>query len=705
MGRYLAISVLLVGWVAGVCLGVGTDAGGGLVWPGPERWQEAKPEEVGIDSRILGKAREYALTGDGSGIVTRHGRVVMRWGDQERRYDLKSSTKAIGLTAVGLALKDGKFKSLDERAKRYHPGLGVPPESNKKTGWINKITLFHLATQTAGFEKPGGYTKLMFEPGTKWAYSDGGPNWLAECVTLVYKRDLNELMFERVFGPIGIKPSDLTWRNNSYRDKRIEGVMRREFGSGISANVDAMARIGYLYLRGGRWKDKQIIPREFVELARRVPKAIKGVPVVKREDYFNASDHYGLLWWNNADGTMKNVPRDAYWSWGLYDSLIVVIPSLDIVAARAGKSLNKERNAAYGAIEPFIGPTAMSVKGRKQQSGRGAGQVTSEKLKVKPVNRQARIAGPYRPSDIRIEWAPPNSIIRKGKGSDNWPITWADDGNLYTAYGDGWGFEPKLDKKLSLGFAKIAGGPGDFKGINIRSKTGERVGGGSAGGKASGMLCVDGVLYMLVRNVGNSQVAWSQDHGRTWRWCNWKFEKSFGAPTFLNFSKDYSGARDNYVYIYSHDSDSAYKPADVMVLARVPKDKIRQRESYEFFVRLDRAGQPAWTKDIDGRGAVFENPGRCYRNGISYNAGLKRYLWSQTLYGKDDMRFAGGLGIFEAGQPWGPWRTVFYTEKWDVGPGETSSFPTKWMSKDGRTCHLVFSGEDCFSVRKARLTE
>ena len=42
----------------------------------------------------------------------------------------------------------------------------------------------------------------------------------------------------------------------------------------------------------------------------------------------------GLLWWNNGDAALAKVPRDAYWSWGLYDSLIVVVPSLDLVAAR-----------------------------------------------------------------------------------------------------------------------------------------------------------------------------------------------------------------------------------------------------------------------------------------------------------------------------------------------------------------------------------
>jgi CubicO group peptidase (beta-lactamase class C family) len=254
--------------------------GADKIWPGSS-WERATPEQVGMDASTLQKARDYALTGGGSGCVIRYGRLTMQWGDQKQRYDLKSTTKAIGVTAVGLAIKDGKIKSLGELAKTYHPKFGIPPESNAETGWLDKITLFHLAAQTAGFDKSGGYTKLLFAPGTKWCYSDGGPNWLAECVTSVYKQDLNELMFNRVFGPIDISASDLTWRNN-------------------------------------------------------------------------------------ADETMVNVPPDAYWSWGLYDSLIVVIPSLDIVAARAGKSLNKARNSNYKAIEPFIEPIVLSLREKTQ---------------------------------------------------------------------------------------------------------------------------------------------------------------------------------------------------------------------------------------------------------------------------------------------------------------------------------------------------
>ncbi|MFQ5810430.1 MAG: hypothetical protein ACE5JM_12500, partial [Armatimonadota bacterium] len=195
-----------------------------------------------------------------------------------------------------------------------------------------------------------------------WHYSDGGPNWLAECITLIYGQDLEKLMFDRVFTPIGIKPEDLRWRNNAYRDHEINGVMRREFGSGVHANVDALARIGYLYLRGGQWQGKEIIPSSFIDTARRPVAAVVGLPEVI-ERHGNASDHYGLLWWNNADGALAGVPRDAYWSWGLHDSFIIVIPSLDIVASRVGRDWKRTAGAQhYDVLKPFLGAIVASVK-------------------------------------------------------------------------------------------------------------------------------------------------------------------------------------------------------------------------------------------------------------------------------------------------------------------------------------------------------
>jgi len=317
---------------------------------------------------------------------------------------------------------------------------------------------------------------------------------------------------------------------------------------------------------------------------------------------------------------------------------------------------------------------------------------------------------PYPPSltITGIDWARPDLITRKAQGSDNWPMTWADDDAQYTAYGDGWGFDPIVEKKLSLGLAKVTGGvsPSNFRAENIRSESAERTGQGANGPKASGIVMVDSVLYMWVRNTNNAQLAWSKDHGETWTWADWKFQTSFGAPTFLNFGKNYTGARDDYVYIYSHDADTAYDRSDRMVMARVPKNRINDRNAYEFFRNLDFVNEPVWTSDVHNRGAVFLHYKQCYRSGITYNPGLKRYLWCQILPDSTHTggpRFQGGIGVYEAPEPWGPWRTVYFAEDWDVGPGETASFPTKWMSEDGRTLHLVFSGDDFFSIRKAEL--
>jgi hypothetical protein len=162
--------------------------------------------------------------------------------------------------------------------------------------------------------------------------------------------------------------------------------------------------------------------------------------------------------------------------------------------------------------------------------------------------------------------------------------------------------------------------------------------------------------------------------------------------------------------VISHDSDSAYLPSDAFVLARAPRDQLRTRDAWEFFAGM-KSGVPAWSRSVGDRRAILTSPGKCHRVGVSYHAALRRYLLvnpvpmpaSRDTSGKVDTRFIGGLAVYEAPEPWGPWRVAYYTDNWDVGPGETASFPPKWMSADGRTLHLVFSGDDYFAVRKATL--
>jgi CubicO group peptidase (beta-lactamase class C family) len=337
------------------------------VFPTTE-WMSATPAEMNMTAAKLNEARSYSLTGGGSGFIVRRGRAVYTWGDVNRRYDLKSATKSLGSIALGLALDDGRLQ-LNDSAQMHLPTLGVPPNSNTSTGWLDEITVLELATHTAGFQKDGGFTALEHRPGTTWFYSDGGVNWLADVITHVYSQDLNTLLFSRVWSTIGITDASLQWRENAFRPEKLEGVTRREFASGVSASVDAMARIGYLFLRGGTWNGERLLSQSFVDTVRTPNAVVTSAVNSEPTDYPTATVNYGVLWWTNKSGELAGVPRDTYWAWGLGDSLIVVIPSLDLVIARTGNDpddpslpqLRTERNGDYAVLAPLLTPIVESV--------------------------------------------------------------------------------------------------------------------------------------------------------------------------------------------------------------------------------------------------------------------------------------------------------------------------------------------------------
>jgi CubicO group peptidase (beta-lactamase class C family) len=677
----------------------------------PFAWQAATPESQGLSGKKLDALKDdLAARKTRALVIIRNDKVVYEsyaaGHGPDRKHGAASLSKAtvVGL-ALGLLLSDGKLQ-LDTPAADLVPAWGADPRKRR-------ITLRHLGSHTSGLadaeedrlphDKLPGWkgdfwkrldppndpftlardrAPVLFEPGSQLQYSNPGIAMLGYAMSAALKdspqKDLRTLLRDRVMRPIGV--ADAEWSVGYGQTVRVEGLPLVAGWGGGSYTARALARIGRLLLREGDWDSRRILSKEAV----RQVTGDAGLP-----------GHCGMGFWTNAAGRYPKLPRDTYYGAGAGDQLLIVVPSRNLIVVRNGDALAPEPRNARDVFEAFhdqrvrilFEPILDAISDRPEQSSNA----------------------PYPPSQAipGIAWAPRQTILRKARGSDNWPLTWGDDDHQYTAYGDGWGFEPLLPKKLGLGLARVEGDPPDFRGVNLRSPTGEQSGDGARSKKASGILCVEGVLYLWARNAGNAQLAWSKDHGATWDWAGWKFTTSLGCPTFLNFGKDYAGARDGFVYVYSHDADSAYTPADRMVLARVPKGKIRERDAYEFFTGLGRQGQPLWSKAIADRGAVFTHRGRCYRSGITYNAGLQRYLWVQIIPGtegrKADTRFEGGFAVYDAPEPWGPWTTVYFTDKWDVGPGESGSFPTRWMSKDGKTVRLVFSGDDCFSVRTATL--
>jgi len=328
---------------------------------------------------------------------------------------------------------------------------------------------------------------------------------------------------------------------------------------------------------------------------------------------------------------------------------------------------------------------------------------------------------PYPVSKVitKLTWAPEVVKIKNCVSGDNWPIAWVDDRIQITAFCDGRGFS-RQDPDLSLGFAMVFGDPPNFRADNFKSDADTPKGGGPKGIKASDMIIVDGILYMFVRNYKpsedddftNSRLACSTNLGVNWKWANWHFTDTFGCPAFVQFGKNYKGARDSYIYIASQANDSAYDYSPDIVMARVKKDSAMDRSSYVFFAGFDENGDPLWSHDISKRKPIFTDANGTQRIAITYNAPLGRYILTTSHLAGKKATHTAALSVFEAPEPWGPWSTVYYDDHWSVEDGKDCRtyhhrFPPKWMSADGKMMWLLYSGLDCnlylFCVKKATL--
>ncbi|WP_334319179.1 DUF4185 domain-containing protein [Termitidicoccus mucosus] len=338
--------------------------------------------------------------------------------------------------------------------------------------------------------------------------------------------------------------------------------------------------------------------------------------------------------------------------------------------------------------------------------------------------------------DIELDWS---THRREAQGSDNFQLTWADDDNLYGAWGDGGGFGGANDDgRDSLGFARIEGGWNTYRGYNVwGGKNAENP--PQFPGKSWGTICVGGVLYSWIvpdnpdaagsgdgfRFTDDPAVAWprdhyryvhlarSKDHGATWERAPWRWwrEDNLIVATFLNHGRDDDGARDEFVYSYflrpertdvtqSEFKLNVHKPG-ALFLARVHRDHIfAGRDAYEWFGGVVK-GKPAWGP-LASKQPVFENPeGTGWCVSAIHNRALGRYFLA-TEHGVSER---GSLGLYDAPAPWGPWTTVkYWTAAHPFGqtrPGSALewkdnifffSFVPKWWGADGREFTLLFTG-------------
>lgn len=282
---------------------------------------------------------------------------------------------------------------------------------------------------------------------------------------------------------------------------------------------------------------------------------------------------------------------------------------------------------------------------------------------------------------------------REAPGSDNWPVTWAADGNLYATWGDGGGFGGSNQRgRVSFGTARIEGNAQSYIGTNVHGGfNGEHP--GQKAGYSWGLTSVSGTLYMWA-GESRSELFYSRDLGASWNSAGWSFDNHdgpFSMATVLNFGKDNADARDNYVYVYAPSAYSGWpSQSDGVDLARVHKDHIEERSAYEFFAGMSD-GISVWSIDIKRRKPVFRAQDLVHWTiNIDYIDGLDRYLLSFTSNGFDQ---TSNLVVLDAPTPWGPWTVVNNSpDLCRYGYTYAFHFPQKWQSDDGSRFTMIFSG-------------
>jgi CubicO group peptidase (beta-lactamase class C family) len=310
--------------------------------------RRATPEEQGMDSAQLARMlafidREEAQID--SILIVRNGRLVMEAyyypQGPETRHRIFSVTKSVISALVGIAIDDGALASVDARVLDFFPDRTLQNDGPRKQAWtLEDFLRMRTGMEWPEFAVPYGRNNVLgqmrrsddwvqfvldrrvyTEPGTRFTYNTGAAHVIAAVLTAAIDRDLLAYAREKLFAPLEIAPGP--WNADP------GGV--RYGGSGLELRPRDMAKFGQLYLQGGVWEGRQIVPAEWVAAS-------------------VAGDEYGYLWWTYADGS--------YAALGYAGQAIFVVPRLELVAVFTA-SLPEPGLPEY-LLNTFIKPAALS---------------------------------------------------------------------------------------------------------------------------------------------------------------------------------------------------------------------------------------------------------------------------------------------------------------------------------------------------------
>ena len=325
-----------------------------------DQWETKRPAELGFDPALLEQAVAFARTqeskvprdfstqvqtfgallgplpkerGETNGIILRNGYIVAEWGDTRRIDPTYSVAKSFLSTVLGLAIDRGMIKSVDDAVYDYIKDGGYDSPHNAKITWRHHATqtsewegtMFGKSHDFIGIEQFGAgrrQPRELKQPGQFYEYNDVRINRFSLSLLRVWKRPLPEVLKQYVMDPIG---ASTTWQYHGYHnsDVMIDGKKMTSvsggtrWGGGLWISTRDEARFGYVFLRRGKWGDKQIISEKWVQMAT-TPNSI--------------GPDYGFLWWLNTQRKQwPSAPASSFAAIGHGSNTIWVDPEHDLV--------------------------------------------------------------------------------------------------------------------------------------------------------------------------------------------------------------------------------------------------------------------------------------------------------------------------------------------------------------------------------------
>ncbi|MDT9699090.1 serine hydrolase domain-containing protein [Streptomyces sp. P17] len=286
-------------------------------------------------------------------MIMRHGKLVASgwWAPYtaERPQLLYSLSKSFTSTAAGFAVAEGLLR-LDDPVISYFPEFDADVTDPRSRAMLVR----HIASMASGHEAETldraraldpdelvrGFLRIPPErdPGTVFAYNQPTTYTLARIVQRVTGQSLTDYLRPRLFDPIGI--GEVVWlRDRSGHDLGF---------SGLHATTDAIARLGQLYLGGGIWDGRRVLPESWVAEATRLHTANDQGPM-GGEDWRQG---YGLQFW---------MSRHGYRGDGAYGQFCLVLPEHDAVIATTAATVEMQRmlELVWTHLLPAFGPAPL----------------------------------------------------------------------------------------------------------------------------------------------------------------------------------------------------------------------------------------------------------------------------------------------------------------------------------------------------------